>query len=442
MPSPVYNSAILKMTLASRASSAARRFLIVFCVFFLCLFSGLAPGSGAANWSEPQRQLARKIVAVTGPGAVALTINNRSSLGKRESDIIGDGLRSALESLGIRLVPAEQAAASVAITLSENQNSYVWVAEAHQGVGENTVVMVSTPRLPSFSKPRDAVPLVLRKTTLWTQSDRILDLVVLEESSIPTRIAVLDGERVALYRWQAAKWDQEQSLAIAHDHPWPRDLRGRLVPGKDHLFDAYLPGVVCHTISSVPLALNCRESDDPWPLTFPAANGTTSSAPSPFSAFFAPTRNFFTGVLSPRIGKFSTVPKFYSVAFIPRDQYVLWLFAALDGQVHMIDGVSDRTLRRGLDRTGWGSDLATVRTSCGSGWQVLAVSPSDNDNNDSVRAYEIPDREPVAVSAPLEVSGKVTALWTEAKGDGAIAIVRHLGTGEYEAFQLTVSCSQ
>ena len=52
------------------------------------------------------------------------------------------------------------------------------------------------------------------------------------------------------------------------------------------------------------------------------------------AAFFAPTRNFFTGVLTPGVGKFRTVSKFYSAALLPREKYLLWLFAATDGQVH------------------------------------------------------------------------------------------------------------
>ena len=61
---------------------------------------------------------------------------------------------------------------------------------------------------------------------------------------------------------------------------------------------------------------------------------------------------------------------------------------------------------------------------------------------DSVRAYEIADRDPAPVSAALEFSGEITALWTEAKGDSAIAVVRNRETGDYEAFRLAVACSQ
>jgi hypothetical protein len=157
-------------------------------------------------------------------------------------------------------------------------------------------------------------------------------------------------------------------------------------------------------------------------------------------AFFAPTRNFFTGALTPGVGKLTTVSKFYSAAFLPRDKYLLWLFAGTDGRVHMVDGVSDQA-----GRFAWGSDLASVKTACGAGWQILATSAeasSEGGTGDSVRAYEFPDRDPVAVSAAIDFPGIVTALWTEAKADTAIAVAKNRETGSYEAFRLAVVCSQ
>jgi hypothetical protein len=401
----------------------------------------------AADWSAPEQQLARKIAAVTGPGAVALSVENRSSLGRRDSEIVQNGLRSELEALGLRFVKREQAAAAVIISLSESSRSYVWVAQIQQG-NESTAVMVAAPRPEGLSVAHDSMPLNLNRIPLWTQDEPILDVAVLEENPTLAQIAVLDPEKVSMYRMQGGKWQLQQALELSHTKPWPRDLRGRLIPGRDHLFDAYLPGVVCSASNTAPLNLACRESDDPWPLASGTTNGNSASifpsggheaaGPSmpPMKAFFAPTRNFFTGALNPAIGKFTTVPKFYSAAVIPREKYMLWLFAATDGTTHLVDGVSDQTARMG-----WGSDLASVKTSCGAGWQVLATTSGDF-TGDAVRAYEYPDRDAVAVSAPIDMPGPVTALWTESRNDTAIAVTRNRETGSYEAFRLAVGCSQ
>lgn len=465
MRGAVYNAAIPNIIANSvdRVLRPARRLRVamkICCVLLGCGLLVLAPAASAADWSGPEQQLARKIVAVTGQGPAAVTVENRSSLSRRDSEVIQNGLRSALEGLGVHIANSTAANSqsnisqsdvsksitSVKISLSENSTSYVWVAEIHRGAVESVMVMVSAPRPESTTAGFETVPLSVRKTLLFAQDDPILDVAVLEENGTPTRIAVLDAEKVALYRWQGGRWHIEQGLSIVHSKPWPRDLRGRLVPAKDHLLDAYLPGQLCRSGAGGGLTLSCRESDDPWPLVpaglsgesasvFPSAALTAATIPG-VGAFYAASRNFFTGALTAGIGTFSVVPKFYSAAFVPRDKSVLWLFAATDGRVHLIDGTTDQTA--GLD---WGSDVTSVKTACGAGWQVLATS-SDEAGEDSVRAYEFPDRDPVAVSAAVDFGGVVTALWTDAKGDTATVVVRNQETGSYEAFRLAVACSQ
>jgi len=443
MCTAVYNSDIPEIIRKSvnRASRSACMSLI-----FLAALLGGSLLSRAADWNPAEQQLARKIVAATGPGAVLVTFENRSSLGRRDSDAVKNGIRSALEQLGIRFVKAEQAAATVTISLSENPTAYVWVAQVRQGATDSTVTMVSVPRSGRSTVARDSMPISLRKTLLWSQDEPFLDLAILEENGTPTHIAVLNAEAVNLYRNQGGKWQQEQAAEISHVRPWPLDLRGRLIPGKDHVLDVYLPGVTCHSgAAGAPVTLNCRETEDPWPIAFalnspvfPSAGSTdrpSAGGPSA-AAFFAPTRNFFTGVLTPAVGKFSTVPKFYSAAFVPRDKYTLWIFAGTDGRVHMVDGMTDQA-----SKFEWGSDMATVKTSCGAGWQVLA-STAGVQPQDAVRAYEFPDRDPAGVSAAVEFPGAISALWTESRGDSAAAIVRNRETGSYEAYRLDLACSQ
>jgi hypothetical protein len=447
MYTAVYNSGIPEITRKSVNRASRSAFLAVALhVILPAALLMVAPLASAADWNIAEQQLAKKIVAVTGPGAVALTFENRSSLGRRDSDAVQNGIRGALEQLGLRFVKAEQAAATVTISLSENPTSSVWVAQIHQGANDSAVVMVSVPRSGRSAVARDTMPISLRKTLLWAQEDPFLDLAILDDSGTPTHIAVLNPESVVIYRNQSGKWQQEQTAEIAHARPWPRDLRGRLIPGKDHLLDVYLPGVSCRSgATGSPLTLNCRETDDPWPMAFasntavfPSAGSVDgpSAGTSIESAFFASSRNFFTGVLTPAVGKFSTVPKFYSAAFVPRDKYTLWLFAGTDGKVHMIDGMNDQT-----SKLEWGSDIASVKTACGAGWQVLATTTSVQ-AQDSVRAYEFPDRDPVAVSAPVDLPGAISAMWAESRGDTATAIVRNRETGSYEAYRLDLACSQ
>ena len=163
---------------------------------------------------------------------------------------------------------------------------------------------------------------------------------------------------------------------------FPRDVRGRLLLRRDHL-DAYLPGTFCRSNSSAPLLI-CNDTDDPWPLT--PDDGSVR-------AFYAASRDFLYLEHSPASEKSRTFlrsirrPRF-------RDRvYALWVLAAADGSLHLVDGMTDQVIRGAK----WGSDLAAVRSPCGTGTQLL-VSESGNltsGNSQSATAC-VRSRSPIA----------------------------------------------
>jgi hypothetical protein len=408
---PVYNAPNPPMPIPTGLSRAA---------FCLLLFTGIA---FASDWQAPASQLAQRIAGITGPGAVAVNVINHSSLGPADVDDVRRKLVIELAAYGVQLAASDQAAASVQVSLSENLQGNVWVAEIRQGTNEPQIVMVTVPGSVRASEDRSA-PLTIHKSLLWSDENRILDVAVINGN--PAHMIVLQGEKIGLYRFQNSQWQQEQVLPLVHVRPWPRDLRGRLILRKDHLFDAYLPGVYCSSSATAPLTVTCDDSDDPWPLT-----GT----PGDLNAFFSGARNFFTGALSPGIQKQKMAPAFYSAAPLPRDKYTLWAFAAVDGQVHFLDGVGDQALAQ----LGWGSDIASVHSGCGPGWQILANS-GETGPGDAVRAFEVADREPTVVSPPVQFSGSITGLWADSDSTGVTAIARNVETGKYEAYRLTIDC--
>jgi hypothetical protein len=380
--------------------------------------------SRATDWSTPVDQLVAKVVATSGPVAASFEVVNRSSLNQADVDTIRTALAVQLNAAGVRLVKPEQANGAIQVILSENLQSYVWIATIQHG-SESKVTIVSAPRVDAPAPIHEPAQFTIRKIQAWSQDEQILDVAIVDSS--PPQVIVLDPKKIAIYGLHA-QWQLEQSFPVNHSRPWPRDLRGHLVAKADHSFDAYLPGEICST-GAMPGRVICRESDDPWPLATQAAT---------VSAFFSPTRNFFTGALAPGVGKDRTVPAFYTAARVPREKFPLWLFAGVDGQIQEVDGRNDQQ----AIRPNWGSDIAAIKTACGAGWQILATSNGDGTVLDTIRAYEFPDRDPVPVSAPIEMSGIVTALWTEPSGNGAIAVAHNQQTGKYEAFRLEISCSQ
>ena len=381
--------------------------------------------SSATVFGDAARQLAHKIAVATGPGAISLEITNRSSLDEKGVREIRSALEAQLRTEGVRAAKPDEAVGSVQVTLSESLREYVWSAEIAIGSDERRVALVALPRQQSCGTQGAAMPLVLRKNFLFTQEQPILDAAFLEMSGGP-RLLVLDADRVAAYHQQGGRWELESSLAIAHSRIFPRDLRGRLVLRRDHLFDVYLPGTFCRSSVTAPLTLACNDTDDAWPLTTEEGG---------VRAFFTPARNFFTGAFSPGIGKVTNGPSFYSAAALPRSGYTLWMLAAVDGSLHMLDGMTDQVIRGAK----WGSDLAAVHSSCGTGTQLL-VSESGEPAQDSLRAFEIPDRDPVAASTPVEFDGPIVALWPEGSSNAAVAIVKREDTGWYEAYRISVAC--
>jgi len=387
----------------------------------------------ASSLGDTARQLAHKIAAEAGPGAFALEVTNRSSLDDKSVREVRSALEAELLVKGVLTAKAEQAMGTVEVVLSESLREYVWTAEILIGSDEKKVAIVALPRSPTGASFTAAMPIVLKTTLLFAQERPMLDLALVEMPG-GSRLLVLDDGMVAIYRHQGAEsaganparaWELEASLSIAHSHTLPRDLRGRLLLRRDHLFDVYLPGTFCRS-STAPLALTCNDTEDPWPLTA-EDNGVR--------AFFAASRNFFTGGLSPGIGKVSNVPSFYSAAALPRSSYTLWALAAVDGSLHLVDGMTDQVIRGAK----WGSDLAAVHSSCGTGTQLL-VSEGGDTEREGLRAFEIPDRDPVAVSSAAEFDGRITALWPDSSGNSAAAIVKRKDTGWYEAYRVSISC--
>jgi hypothetical protein len=415
---------------STRKSTGLR---LVWLTSFLLATAFLPSSSFASGLGDTARQLAHKIAAAAGPGAFALEVTNRSSLDDKSVREVRSALEAQLHVEGVSTAKAEQAMGTVEVILSESLREYVWTAAIMIGSDEKRVALVSLPRssVGTGTPFAAALPIALKTTLLFPQEQPMLDVALVEMPG-GSRLLVLNDGMVAIYRRHganaAAQWELEASLPIAHSRTFPRDLRGRLLLRRDHLFDVYLPGTFCRTTSSpvAPLTLTCTDSDDPWPLT--QDDGSVR-------AFFAASRNFFTGALSPGIGKVSNVPSFYSAALLPRSNYNLWVLAAVDGSLHLVDGMTDQLIRGGKR----GSDLAAVHSSCGTGTHLL-VSESGDSERDGLRAFEIPDRDPVAASSAVEFGGRIVALWPENSGNGAVAIVKRKDTGWYEAYRISISC--
>lgn len=399
--------------------------------FFAAALLVAAVSVRAASSDAPAADLARQIAALTGPGPARLVILNNSSLPTAEIPAIRQALERDLRREGV-LAGSSESATLIRVTLSQNLRGGLWVAEVREGT-EVRVAMVAV----GLDAPLSGGPgpmLTLRRTMLLRSADEILDaavftspgqqrLVVLE----PERVLVFDRNTTAITAPGASPaWTEPQSFPIEHTRGYPRDLRGRIVAAQDHLFDAYLPGALCSGSSAGgQLAVTCGDSDDPWPVT------------SMQRAFYNAMRDNFTGVLAPGFGM--QLAPFYSAAEVPRPVgSAMLLLNEVNGKLLLVENTTAKLVSGATD---WGSDLAAVRSGCGSGAQVLVSGSGAAANGDTLRAFEIPGREAIPVSAALPVNGAITSLSSGPDDASATMIVRRDETTTYEVWNVAAICN-
>jgi hypothetical protein len=367
------------------------------------------------------RDLARAIAAALEREPAALSIRNISSLPTTSFDKARAALLAALRAQGARI--ADGAAAEVRVTASENVRSWLLVAEVRRGEAR-TVHIAGWPRVPAPAPaPQPAVS--IERRLVWEQEEPILDFALVEDGA-ERRLFVLDPGRVAVYRRGAAGWELGASFPISAATPAIRDPRGRLAV-QANSFQAWLPGTSCRGTLDPP-ALECTSGDALWPL----ASGASLAGHGVFHA----GSNAFAGAVFDASGSKGSVPPFYSMALAGSGPAPLWALAGLDGRVSFYDA---SLTRAGEPVSGWGGDIAGVEAACGGGRQVLATRPGDAHEPDAVQAWEAGRSGAAPVSAPLEFSGPVTALWPSGAASAA-AVVRDPATGRYAAYHLSIGC--
>lgn len=339
---------------------------------------------------------------------VSLTIRSLSSFTPAEVTDLRRGLETELHSRGIRFTNKSDGAARIDVTLSENLEKRLWIADIRRGESRDVVMVVRA--LTSASAPRDAgAPLALQKKLLLDQEDPILDLALIESEML-----VLEPARVACYRRKDERWEMRQSLPLPERLASSRDARGRLILDKES-FSVYLPGLFC-TGSAGSLSMECKPREARWPFEFGSAE-------------LAKGRNFF----SPK-----NLPAFFSAAAAEEQGNVFWILAGVDGRTLLFD----KSLAAIGSFGGWGSEIAGVESGCGRGRQVLATLRGDSLESEAVQAFEFVNRHAAAVSPPLELPGLVTAFWPSASRDSAYAVARNIKTGRYAAFHISVVCGR
>jgi hypothetical protein len=384
--------------------------------------AGVSRAANPTTIEAAAQALAQKIAKQIAPGPIALRFENSTSLNPAEQENFKRELLEQLHAAGIRTVVAQSAAYQVVVTLAENLRGYVFVAQNNAG-GNQPAAIVVMPR--GVSIPGGGNSVVLRKMPVLDQEMPILDFAIVGSGSAE-RLVVLENERVVIYLRSGTAWQTEQTLEIAHQHPFPRDIRGRLQmgPDRDHWFAAFLPGTACSSSAVLPLTIECHDADDPWPLSGQDGGGE--------HAFFNAARNMFTGVVVPALAE--QPGRFYSAALLGTGD---WVFVADAGAVKELKAGTAAI----FDPPDWGTDAVALRSSCGPP-NILATGAGDYSVPDNLHSYEWNGAGPALNADPLEFSGPITAIWAAASGTEASVVSRNVKNGRYEAYVVTANCAR
>jgi hypothetical protein len=386
--------------------------LLGFALSFLVIFS--VPPAHADTLEESARLLARKVWASIHGFSVSLEFRNKSSLGSAEFASVSAAFQEELQRRGVKILPAD-AAASLVVSVTQNPTEYIGVVqiqrkEAPEAVIE-TIGLVKGPMA-----PEPAFSLTLHRELLFSQDSPILDVVLDSETK---HAQVLGTQEITSYEWHGGEW---VSTGIEHlpIHRSPERAEQGLYSGV--VVDAaavYLPGVLCRISLVDGKGWNCERSTERIPVR------TVSPA----------------AIAGKKLGAWLSAAQFEI------DGKTKLVVTGRDGLARLYeDGAADPV----AVFSNWGSEIASVYSGCGSGWQLLVTVNGDWTKADAIQAVDLKDRRAQSVSAALEFSGPIVALRTPstrtadnaAANARAVAVARNLQTGRYEAYQLSITCSR
>lgn len=411
-------------------------FRAIFVVVFLAIAAGGSSAQSSSQlpteWNDAVHNLAQKIAAaVTSsrtlsvevkditPGAPVDLARLRQAL---EAEITVQGGRVVTPSAG--LPPAD---AQVHVTISQNIEGYLLVAEIRMSDAQQTAIVAVAPAEEPSPQP-GPTPVIQRKI-VWRQSRPILDFAQAATDAGRTLWYVLEPNQLVAHEFTDGAPVIQQAAPISPVSA-SRDPRGRLLLTDATHVTAWIAGSRCEARWNPSFTVECSPNPgQQWPM-------------GPASWIFDAPRNSFSGGIILSYDLVAKYPAFYSAAspspVSGGRSTSRWILAGLDGQAQQFAGAAGPASAF----SDWGSDILSLAPVCGSAWQVLVTGTGDWTEPDRVQLYEIGDRRATPVGEPLEVPGPILSLWAAGDGKSARMVSRNLGTGFYEASIVSVSCDR
>jgi len=419
---------------------ATRRLILFIIIILLLLLLFIVVPSVSwsqtlpSPWQEPTRELAKKIVAITGPRqTVALAVRSISSLSDSEVAAVRAALEAELRAASLRLAAKPDAAPELRITLSENVQGLLWIAEIPRD-DAHEVAMVLLPKTASLPLSATTQMFVLQSKLIWEQDEPILDFALLDHGSpgVGQRLLMLEPTRLSLYQADNGRLKLQQSAPLPTLTNPARDPRGYLVLRDDH-FLLSLAGNLCRGVVDQVLSVTCWDMNQDVPRQFAEEMHWLELS-------IVPGRNFFRQRFQIQGSDAQREALFSSAAGWVEAGEPLRFDVGLDGVARLYRLNADRAPAARF--SGWGSQLTGISSNCGRERQLLVTRAGDWTELDAVQAFDVVGTQAVAVSSPLEFPGPVKELWPGKTFMIALAIVQNLKTSRYEAYTLTLTCGR
>lgn len=373
--------------------------------FFLC-----GPAARADSLEDSVRLLARKAASALHGVAATCEVKNSSTLQGKEFSNLSTVFQEELQRRGAKILPGD-AAASVVLTVTENSTAYMGIVQIRRKESPESFMEILGP-IEGAPVAELTYSLVLHKEFLFSQDVPILDVLLDRDAR---HASALGPQGITSYELQGDRWILTGTGHLPVHRLSDREPRGFLYFGIDSAA-AYLPGELCTVSMLDAKGWSCEKYGEPLPVRS----------------------------VSPLVVGEKKVGSWFSMAQFGPEGATRIVVTGRDGLARLYEEGPDPV----STFSGWGSEIASIHSGCGSGWQLLVTGKGDWTSADTLQAVEIRERQAQSVSAPIELAGAVTALHSPATrtaretsaSTSAVAVIRNLQTGRYEAYRLSITC--
>lgn len=412
--------------------------------------------SRADTLEDAARALAEKISAMVAPREkLSLSVHNLSALLPEQVLYFQKVVESELSGRGHVVLHGQSNEASLKISLSQNLTSFLSVVELVQAGKTYSLIEplnIATPQ-PFVGNP--SKQFTLSSELVWKQRSPILDLkFLIQAEGQPERFAVLGPETLSVQQRKETGWALVKTFSLRGASVQSRDPRGELFQfkeGSGFRLITGTSGATCSVILDTTLDLGNLDCDSSQKNELTGATLLTFGPHvidngAKWDAF----HNYFSGEMFGESGTMWKVEPFYASTFYspkPEDVQEVWIAAGIDGHIHVISH-DHKDLRI---FAGSGSELTAVHNECDDGWYVLMTGTGDWTAGDRITAFQLEGSSFHGFDQFVELPGPVLSLGSEQiptfgeikeSRASAIAVIRNLKSGDYEAYRISIACAR